>query len=100
MWSLGTSPALLLLLGLVIGFAFFVGTLISAWSNRSDPVYRKAAKVSAIVSALLGGVVLSYWLVVADRPIDLIEGVLLFAVCVAPSFTISHHLYLRSQRMR
>ena len=36
MWSLGTSAAIFLFLGLIIGVAIIVGTLLSRWNNRNN----------------------------------------------------------------
>ena len=34
MWSLGTSAAIFLFIGLVVGLAIVVGTLLNRWRNR------------------------------------------------------------------
>ena len=34
MWSLGTSAAIFLFIGLIIGLAIIVGTLLARWRNR------------------------------------------------------------------
>ncbi len=35
MWSLGTSVAIFLFIGLIIGIAIIVGTLLARWRNRN-----------------------------------------------------------------
>ena len=36
MWSLGTSPAIFLFIGLIIGLAVIVGILLARWRKRND----------------------------------------------------------------
>ena len=36
MWSLGTSAAIFLFIGLFIGLAIIVGTLLARWRNRNN----------------------------------------------------------------
>lgn len=36
MWSLGTSAAIFLFIGIIIGLAFIVGTLLTRWRNRNN----------------------------------------------------------------
>lgn len=36
MWSLGTSAAIFLFIGLIIGLAIVVGMLLARWRNRND----------------------------------------------------------------
>lgn len=35
MWSLGTSAALFLFIGLIIGLAFVAGALLARWRDRN-----------------------------------------------------------------
>lgn len=36
MWSLGTSAAIFLFIGLIVGLAVIVGVLLARWRNRHD----------------------------------------------------------------
>jgi hypothetical protein len=36
MWSLGTSAAIFLFIGLIIGLAFIIGALLSRWKKRNN----------------------------------------------------------------
>jgi len=36
MWSLGTSAAIFLFIGLIIGIAIVVGALLARWRNRNN----------------------------------------------------------------
>jgi hypothetical protein len=36
MWSLGTSAAIFLFFGLIIGLAIIVGMLLARWKNRNN----------------------------------------------------------------
>ena len=36
MWSLGTSAAIFLFIGLIIGLAIIVGALLTRWRNRNN----------------------------------------------------------------
>ena len=36
MWSLGTSTAIFLFIGLIIGLAIIVGTLLARWRSRNN----------------------------------------------------------------
>lgn len=39
MWSLGTSAAIFLFIGLIVGLAIVVGTLLARWRNRGNDEY-------------------------------------------------------------
>lgn len=94
MWSQGTSPALFLLVGFVIGLAVFVGTLLFVWINRSDETIQRAAKVSAVISLSIGLIGAVYWIGVADEPMDSPETIVILTLCVAPTFVVSFYTCL------
>ena len=93
MWSLGTSPALFLLFGVLVGLAVFVATVISAWTNRSDVSTQRSAKAGITVAIVAGLLGLAHWVVVQGKAFVSTETALLMAVYMAPTFTIVFYLY-------
>ena len=93
MWSLGTSPALFLLFGLLVGLAVFMATVISVWTNRSDVLTQRSAKAGIAVAFPVGLVGVAHWVVILDKALFSAETAWLLAVYMAPAFTISFYIY-------
>jgi cytochrome bd-type quinol oxidase subunit 2 len=98
MWSLGTSPAIFLLVGFIIGLAIFVGTLVSVWTNRADATTQRAAKASALISLLIGLSGLLHWIVFEKQPIYSPETLVVLVLYAAPTFVICFYVF--SSRIR
>lgn len=98
MWSLGADPALFFLVGFLIGLAAFVATVLSYWANRSDAMIRRAARISAIVAAIVGFLGLLLSILTAVRTPSVAEMVFLLLVYVAPTFVVCYHGYLAWSR--
>lgn len=93
MWSLGTSPAIFLLVGVIIGLAIFVGTLVSVWTNRAEATTQRATKASALISLSIGLLGLLHWIVFEKEPIYSLETIVVLMLYVAPTFVISFYAY-------
>ena len=91
MWSLGTSPAIFLLIGVILGLAIFVGTLISAWSNRAQAITQRATITSALIALLIGVIGLLHRVVFEKEPIHSLETIVVLMLYVAPTFVISFY---------
>lgn len=92
MWSLGASPALFLLLGLVIGLAVLAGTVVSAWNNRSQAATRRARRASALASLSVGLLGLLHWVVFEEKPIYSFETIVILVLYTVPTFVISYYI--------
>ena len=93
MWSLGTSPTIFLLVGVIIGLATFVGTLVFVWANRANAATQRATKASAVISLSIGLLGLLHWIVLENQSIYSLETIVVLMLYVAPTFVISFYTY-------
>ena len=92
MLSIEPNQSLLPVILLIVGFAVFVGTLISVWQNRHDVATRRAAKMSSLISLAVGLGALAYWAVFGNEPIVPLAVIVIPLFFMAPIFVIGYYL--------
>ena len=92
MLAIEPNQSLLPVILLIIGFAVFVGTLISVWQNRDDVAVRRAARTSILVSLVVGLAVLAYWAVFMSEPLVPLAVIAIPLFVMAPTFVIAYYV--------
>ena len=91
MLALEPNQSLLPVILLIVGFAAFVGTLISVWQNRHDVATRRAVKTSFLISLSVGLAATAYWAIFADEPMIPLAMIAIPLFFMAPTFVIGYY---------
>ena len=89
------NPGLvLLIIGLVIGFAVFIGTLLYVWTHRSNVAIRRAARRGVVTALAFGVLGLMIWVVLRSEPMYPFGFIFISMLIMAPTFLIVFYLSL------
>ena len=92
MLAIEPNQSLLPVILFIVGFAAFVGTLISVWQNRRAVATRRAAKISALISLAVGLAALAYWAVFENEPLLPLAVIAIPIFVMAPTFVVGYFL--------
>jgi hypothetical protein len=92
MLAIEPNQSLLPVILLIVGFAVFVGTLISVWQNRHDVATRRAAKMSSLISLAVGLAAFAYWAAFGNEPMVPLAVIAIPLFFMAPTFVIGYYL--------
>ena len=91
MLAIEPNQSLLPVILLIIGFAAFVGTLISIWQNRHEVATRRAVKTSFLISLAVGLAAVAYWEILGDEPMVPLALIAIALFVMAPTFIVAYY---------
>ncbi|MEE4163828.1 MAG: hypothetical protein V2I25_15100 [Woeseiaceae bacterium] len=95
MLAIQENPGLvLLIIGLVIGFAVFIGTLLYMWTNRSSIAIQRAARRGVVTALAVGLLGLLIWVVLRNEPLYPVGFIFISMLVMAPTFLIVFYFSL------